>query len=63
MKKKIFPYIAMCYIVAFGVTSAGAVNHAFATSEHIYTVTALMNLAFGLYATIRMYRWSNDNTK
>ena len=62
MKKKIFPYVAMCYIVAFGVTSAGTINYAFANGEHLYTITALMNLAFGIYATIRMYKWSKNNT-
>lgn len=62
MKKKIFPYVAMVYITGFGITSAGAVNYAFESGEHIYTITALVNLAFGIFATICMYKWSKNNT-
>ena len=62
MKKKLFPYVAGCYIAAYAVTSAGAINYAFSSGEHLYTITAIINLAFGIYATIRMYKWSKDNT-
>lgn len=65
MKRIIFPIVALCYIAGFFITSAGAVNYAFANGEHIYTVAAIINAAFGIYATVKMYKWSvnNDNHK
>ena len=63
MKKIIFPLVALCYIAAFVVTSAGAINYAFANGEHIYTVTGIINLAFGIFATVKMYKWSVNQYK
>ena len=56
IRRIIFPLCMCAYIFAFVVASAGAVNYAFKTGAHIYTVAGAMNAVFGIISTIIAYK-------
>lgn len=63
MKKSVITTFAMAiYVIVFVIASSGAMNYAFDTKEHIYTVAGLLNLVFGGWSVYNAWKAENNKT-
>ena len=62
-KSKFTPILALIYMAAFIIASAGAIANGFANSEHIYTVAGILNIMFGGFWSYKVWKESSKIVK